>query len=628
MTNENGENSTRQQCDDKKKNETITNDGVLYSILQPKRSIQRKHSVVVAVAVLLILILPNLRLESKKTLKHFLPSPLLINNDEQNVVVLEKKVGLHSSSSSSSNSNNNSMDDPTRKEHDSRDGDKDKQVERPNYALMRHINNESSAITETVVSSLSSLSNRSKPEYIDAVSNADRNQTSPTTTDNVSNDTAGTLNVITTNKSKSSRMDIHSGNPPYSKHSLHQSLCNESLSLPHVLTNYTQDAILGATTWRETLMFMDEEPILKSSIAGNNSGSNISYLTCRIHHYRFSDHFAHHMQQLYRCWSFWYIHRSKRTKSTTISSKSHHRHYQPVFMMSTSTKLYKRARQKEFNRALWELLPTMGVWVVEPDVNITTLEMNTARKNSSMGTNNVSNATTSTKDISLSGRAVGPFLGPTENAFQSTSMESMKNFRDSVFTALKNTSSSISGWSEEELDKVLQSPKSCQTAVPRISIVNRKRTRHLRNSPTIADAIKDSFQGIYPNETLPTIEEHYFEGKSFAQQVATWSSTDIVITPHGAQETGVVFLPDCGGILELIPENYFYPKFFGTLAASAGIHHSYIYLSANASNTNYWLNYRNGGEEMIRNGWCPPVDKIVEGVMALSDAWRQCCYSN
>mmetsp|Transcript_49151 Transcript_49151/g.55693 ORF Transcript_49151/g.55693 Transcript_49151/m.55693 type:complete len:274 (-) Transcript_49151:134-955(-) len=88
----------------------------------------------------------------------------------------------------------------------------------------------------------------------------------------------------------------------------------------------------------------------------------------------------------------------------------------------------------------------------------------------------------------------------------------------------------------------------------------------------------------------------YFEGKPFEEQVQFFRNTDILISPHGAGLTGLVFMAGGGGggssghddsdddgnnsckeVMELYPKNYAIPYYFGSLAIQSGIRHSYVY---------------------------------------------------
>ena len=61
-----------------------------------------------------------------------------------------------------------------------------------------------------------------------------------------------------------------------------------------------------------------------------------------------------------------------------------------------------------------------------------------------------------------------------------------------------------------------------------------------------------------------------FDGKTFREQ-ATWThAMDVVVSPHGAQLTNLLFAAECAVVVELFPKSYFIPGYFGALAASVG----------------------------------------------------------
>lgn len=62
----------------------------------------------------------------------------------------------------------------------------------------------------------------------------------------------------------------------------------------------------------------------------------------------------------------------------------------------------------------------------------------------------------------------------------------------------------------------------------------------------------------------------YFENLSFEDQANWINSHDVVISPHGAQLTNLIFLQPCAAILELYPPFYYVPGYFLTLALNVG----------------------------------------------------------
>ena len=75
-----------------------------------------------------------------------------------------------------------------------------------------------------------------------------------------------------------------------------------------------------------------------------------------------------------------------------------------------------------------------------------------------------------------------------------------------------------------------------------------------------------------------TIKE--FESVSFmVDQVDFYSSINILISPHGAQLTGLPFMPNCGAlVVELMPKGYLLPNWFGGLAIGSGIGYGFVYM--------------------------------------------------
>jgi hypothetical protein len=79
-------------------------------------------------------------------------------------------------------------------------------------------------------------------------------------------------------------------------------------------------------------------------------------------------------------------------------------------------------------------------------------------------------------------------------------------------------------------------------------------------------------------------------------------------------------MPKCGGVLELLPDGYFFPRFYGTLASTAGIEHAYIHLANNASSAVVDVKLRDVGFLY------PSFRTIQEGVDLLLERWRRCCH--
>lgn len=161
---------------------------------------------------------------------------------------------------------------------------------------------------------------------------------------------------------------------------------------------------------------------------------------------------------------------------------------------------------------------------------------------------------------------------------------------------------------------------ACSTNGPRIAILNRKGTRSLIDPEGMAERIEKVID-------KGSVVVHYNEKTSFNEQIAFFSGVDILISPHGAQLTGIPFMPNCGSVLEFFPAGYLWPDYFGALATSSGLNYSYIYLGNDEGGL-----FRGNGLKaaMIRSinrrvHMCPPIDKVVESLPILVTQWQQCC---
>lgn len=112
-----------------------------------------------------------------------------------------------------------------------------------------------------------------------------------------------------------------------------------------------------------------------------------------------------------------------------------------------------------------------------------------------------------------------------------------------------------------ELDDT--SSDTCKYSKPRIAILNRREysLRSILNAAQLAN--QTEIKELSRNDM---VDVGYFEGAGFREQVSFFRSVDILITPHGAQLTGVAFMnAPCSHVLELFPKVRLVPFFFGFL---------------------------------------------------------------
>lgn len=115
------------------------------------------------------------------------------------------------------------------------------------------------------------------------------------------------------------------------------------------------------------------------------------------------------------------------------------------------------------------------------------------------------------------------------------------------------------------------SPHNSSSKLPVIGFLNRVGGRHVENENEILKALQDA------NTASDIRYLDSFDGMSFQEQVIFMAEVDVLIGPHGAQFASIAFLPPCGGLVEFFPTGYFVPSYFGSLAASTGHSHVYIY---------------------------------------------------
>jgi hypothetical protein len=195
--------------------------------------------------------------------------------------------------------------------------------------------------------------------------------------------------------------------------------------------------------------------------------------------------------------------------------------------------------------------------------------------------------------------------------------------------------------------------------LPRIRILSRKTTRRIINADRIAKMLNGrTIHALHKQENivLRNVQVEYFENTDFVQQFQTLQNTDILITSHGAQLTGLPMMVEptavatgngtyvtCKQLLELYPKNYAIPYYFGSLAVQSGIAHSYMYLQDEQDGR---LEHENDNDPTILFPWenrnadtyeerrqsrqvslCPDTNVMVEAIIELVRDWHTCCIS-
>jgi hypothetical protein len=170
-------------------------------------------------------------------------------------------------------------------------------------------------------------------------------------------------------------------------------------------------------------------------------------------------------------------------------------------------------------------------------------------------------------------------------------------------------------------------PINGQERHPRIGILNRSPSakRTILNIDEIETAIRKEFP--YSEVTVA-----YFEDKKFLEQVEFFMGADILISPHGAQLTGIAFqaVSPCGHLVELLPEEYLVADYFGSLAKAAGIHHSFFYITNNSTSNILPTGKRQyhyyKSQKYRDNPFClGSIPLIMDALKVMVSNWRTCC---
>jgi hypothetical protein len=286
---------------------------------------------------------------------------------------------------------------------------------------------------------------------------------------------------------------------------------------------------------------------------------------CEFRHTNFWSHFPHTMQQLYACISWWNGHPS-----------------QPSVLAWSRTEQETKLRSKRF---------VAGI--------ITSL---------------VNNNNLTFLDLDTTPRPENTVFAQGMDGYVVESPTHLQVFGDATVQDL------FPGRARTGCVMTASTTSLGDLASPRIGILNRIDRRSLENVNVLACELGQAF----PMSSV-TIKE--FETASFMDQVDFYSSIDILISPHGAQLTGLPFMPTCGGLVELTPKGYHIPSFFGSLAIGSGLEYGYVYMSR-GDGTNETIVASatiEGRREVRKANLCPPSENIVDAVRVLIDDWHQCC---
>ena len=308
--------------------------------------------------------------------------------------------------------------------------------------------------------------------------------------------------------------------------------------------------------------FMDGSGLLRN----NNTHAHESYSVCEIQWKKLALHFAHSMQQLYKCFSW------METRQN-INSNTHR-----ILILPRNITQYHDGKTPHN-------LDTGFVHAME-DVLVTTIVQD------------LKNSIPTDRDVvHCKKKSPAHVLADPDHG---------RNFGDKILRHYKRSP---------------MPPKSCEQP-PRICILDRKRTRRILN----VKQLKQGLETAFPDSPVSI---RYFERATFLEQVEVFSSADILISPHGAQLSSIPFLPKCAKPLELFTAGYYVPDFFGSLSTHAGLNHSSAYVGDEATqgDLRYRMKSMKTRVRARAHSMCPNVSDLVQLVQTNIRLWHECCES-
>lgn len=152
----------------------------------------------------------------------------------------------------------------------------------------------------------------------------------------------------------------------------------------------------------------------------------------------------------------------------------------------------------------------------------------------------------------------------------------------------------------------------------KIGLLNRRGGRKLLNS----DGMLAALQKAFPHHQV-TLK--YFDDVSFEEQVHYFSHIDVLISPHGSQLVGIMFMHPCSAILELFPHHYYTPNYFSSLAKLSGLLHTNWYVSNEDVPDHLSLETRLNN---TNNNMCPSISTLVSYVGTMLEQRKDCLAKN
>ena len=366
-------------------------------------------------------------------------------------------------------------------------------------------------------------------------------------------------------------------------------------------------------------------------------------------------HFPHVMQQLYACYTYW--HRdTRRVKQPSNEIQSQQQ--RPVLVLQSSSSLSssgtdltsKLSKNRFLDGIIQTLVNQMNVRIISKRE---LMEETTTTTTTTLISTNLSSSQQRIQDFSRDVLSGGYIMSNVSELNRMVHQE----FRP-FFGTVEN----------DEVDNdTAQTQQGRRRCIPTIGILNRRPSsgRSILNVNDILHKLQEELSSSSTRLTRAKLlsEPEYFErDRSFQQQVMFFNNIDILISPHGAQLTGVPFLGrrrsfvngddgqslhdeafNCQNhhkpqLLEIFPPNYFIPTFFGSLAVNSDIGYSHLYLDMTAAKDEHGSvatseNQTKASTIFERSdaraqNLCIDPNIIIPAVTGMVEEWTQICNCN
>eukprot|EP00525_Craspedostauros_australis_P007080 CAMPEP_0198114228 /NCGR_PEP_ID=MMETSP1442-20131203/5675_1 /TAXON_ID= /ORGANISM="Craspedostauros australis, Strain CCMP3328" /LENGTH=489 /DNA_ID=CAMNT_0043771501 /DNA_START=95 /DNA_END=1564 /DNA_ORIENTATION=- len=334
---------------------------------------------------------------------------------------------------------------------------------------------------------------------------------------------------------------------------------------------------------------------LPSTINGQTPHTRIETVACAVGGIEYHWHFPHLMQALVGCWSLW---RRFPDAQHILSVDGGYRKHAASSVYSQGVLRLLRTHKVKIKRRKKHRLSENAAGVDSP------LIIAYANMTLSSGFRVVNE-----DDLQHLRRSFLSVLGMDENKPRSCGMPSSSD----------GHTASLAGSTNNDDSERSDSSSTQQLRTPRIVIINRMGRRRLKGAHNVSMMLQDELHLPYRPPVV------FLDNMTLQEQIEVFSNIDILLSPHGAQLTSILFMPRCSSVIEVFPFAYDWNEYFGTLAALSGVNHSYVYLGKDPYAETLPVKGTLKDEGIRSKLLCAPARPMIDAVKIQVDQWQRCC---